>query len=203
MLSAIDREREIRRLVTSSIARDDTHAAELLDEMAAKRERADMVVLYSDVHPARELLNKHILDERPYNSSKILVATIPSGSMSQVIKAGAADRTLVLGKLTEFVVLPRGKPEVDDGGGEARLVAVVKGFPVEDKSGIFFSPFSAEAVHIRGGQTFDEKHNLFRIEFEPIGGDFVLGMFSAWAQHPLNDTISLALYMSRSKVIAF
>ena len=194
------REAEIRWLRASGLARDHDHAVEILDEMAEKQRRADLLIFYSAVHRARECFGEHIIDERPYRHTTILVATIPSGVMSQVIKVQDLKRTLAIGALKEFVHRPGDNKAVADE--DARLVAFVRDFPIRDRSGIFFSPFSAEAVHTTGGRTIDEKENLWRIEFEPIAGDYVLGMFNAWSQQLEKDTIALVLYISKSRVIA-
>lgn len=195
-----DRETVIRQLVASGIARYPDHAAKLLDEMAEKKRRADLFIFYSDFRRTREYFGKHMVDERPYNSATISVAAIPSGVMSQTNKAQGSNRTLVIGALKEFAPRPADDKAITDE--PAKLVALAKGLPFRNKSGIFFSPFSAEEVHARGGTTIDEKEDLFRIEFEPIAGDYVLGMFNAWSQQPEKETLSLLLYMSKSKVMS-
>jgi hypothetical protein len=82
-------------------------------------------------------------------------------------------------------------------------VAFVRKFPIQEKSGIFLSPFSAKAVHAKGKKTIDERENLLRIEFSPIGKNFVLGMFAAWEQQGFNERAALLLYIHRSQVTNF
>lgn len=199
MSSYEDRERAIRELIGSGLARDCEHAIQILDEMAQKAQRADMFIFYTDYHQVRACFGEHIIDERPYNNTTIRIATVPSGAISQVVKAQALRGTLAIGALKEFVSKPA------DGGAmadqDAELVAIVRDFPFRGKLGIFLSPYSAKAVHDRGGSTFDERRNLCRIEFQPIAGDYVLGMFSAWSQQPEKDDVSLVLYMPKSRVI--
>ena len=196
----LDREAEIRRLLGSGLACNRNHAVEILDKMEERKKLADLCIFFTDPHLVRASFGQYMVDERPYNSTTVRVATIPSGAMSQVMREQSSLGALAIGALKEFAPRPdSGVSGVDD---ETKLVAIIRNFPLEGKPGIFLSPYSAEATHAMGGQTFDERENLHRIEFEPIGGDFVLGMFHAWG-NALKGRAPLVLYMSRSYVMVF
>lgn len=187
------REREIRDMIYNGLAEDHTQAVEILAQAQQRRARADLYIFYRNAHLVRPHLGQYLVDEQPYCSSTVLLANVPSGVISQV----ASSETLALGALKEFV----DKDATLDQA--ASLVAFVRNFPFRGKSGIFFSPFSAEAVHARGHQTVDEREGLWRIEFQPIADDYVLGMFGAWHQQPEAEHIALVLYLHRSRVMAY
>lgn len=197
----MDREEaEIRSLVASGIADDNEHAYQILKAAEEQRRRANLYIFYADYRPVKVCLARHLIDEQPYGSN-VRLAAVPAGVIGQIRKVSGLANPLAIGKLREFV--PRsekGKPIADQ---ETRLVAFVRKFPIQEKSGIFLSPFSAKAVHARGKKTIDERENLLRIEFSPIGKNFVLGMFDAWEQQGFSERASLLLCIHRSQVTNF
>ena len=73
------------------------------------------------------------------------------------------------------------------------LVARVKK-PYEDKNGFFLTPYHHDDVRIEGKQLVDERENLYRVEFDPFIGNYVLGMFIAWDNFEFGKTKPLILY---------
>ena len=188
-----DDEREIARLLYSGLAVDREQAIRILEEAKERERLADTFIFYADVHRVRGCLAESLVDEQPYHHSQILMASVPCGALGRVTK----DRSLriAFGALKEFVAKD---VAIDQ---PASLVAFVKGFEFRGKSGIFLSPFSADAVHDHGGTTVDEQQNLWRVEFRPIGGDYVLGMFDAWHEQLASEGITLVLYIHKSRVM--
>lgn len=184
---------EIRKLVRSGVARDEEHAKQILVELEQKRQRADMILFYTDVTLVRSFFKGELIDERPYNFSNILVAGVPSGSLDKAAKKPQENRILALGRIMEFVS--------QEDRQDTKLVVWIKNIGYGGKEGIFLSSYSAENVHAKGKTTFDEKHNLYRIEFRPISEDFIFGIFHTWNQHPINQQASLILYIARARVI--
>jgi len=191
---------EIRSLVESGIAQDDEHASRILQETAQRRKRADLYIFYTDHLAVKACLGKQlVVNAKPYDDSNIRMASVPCGALGQIEKRPGTPRPFAIGALKELVPRRERRKEVADQ--EAMLVAFVRNFPVQDKSGVFLSPFSAEAVHARGKRTIDERENLLRVEFTPFSGDFILGMFSAWNLQTFGDSASLILWMPKSQTI--
>ncbi|MDP2736980.1 MAG: hypothetical protein Q8O59_04360 [bacterium] len=190
-------ESELMALIQNGIAQNLAQAMQILNELKAKKRRADMLIFYLDVNKVRPHFGKQLVDERLYNYSEVRVARISSGLMSKQKNGSFSNGSVVFGKLTEFVSRPKGKKGKQD----ARLVAYVREFPYQGKGGIFLSPYSAKTVHARGNTTIDERENLFRIEIKRIGGDFILGMFKAWKKQPISETTALALYLPKASAL--
>ena len=191
---------EVKSLIASGIATNEQHAERILKETSKRRERADLYIFYTNRHVVKTCLATRPVDERPYNGSNVRVATIPSGSMSRIGKLTGLTSSLAIGALKELV--PKAELAQEATGQGIKLVAFVRNFQIDGKLGVFLSSTSAEAIHAQGRKTLDEKENLLRVEFSPIGGDFVLGMFSAWSRQPFGDSVSLVLWMPRSQTIA-
>jgi len=185
------------QMVRGHVAADIAHAKSILAEMNERRRRADMKLFYSGdaADAVRYVLSDSLMDEGCYNGSAVRVASVPSGFVDKLRRQPQETwrgRRFATGRIMEFV---------SKDGEDARLVACVRNFPYEGKGGLFLSPYSAEIVHRKGRGTFDEQHGLYRIEYEPVAGDYVLGMFTRWGSHPINDQASLLLYIPRDRVL--
>ena len=183
---------EIQELVQSGLARNKGHAKKILDELVQQRRKADLVILYTDYSSVRANF-PDLKDEMPYNRSNVRVGQIRSGALGKTKKKPLGDKLLLFGQILEFV---------SQDGQEVKLVARIDNTIVQPGyNGIFLSPFSGQAVHQRGKQTFDDQHNLIRLEFKPVADDYILGMFQAWNCHPIFGNISLVLYIAKSRTI--
>ena len=186
---------EARQLVTDGIAEDVEQARKIIYDLEQKHKRADLRIFYQDFHLVREVFPE-LMDEKPYFGSNVRMASVPSGSIDRALKY-EGERKLALGKLTELVSKDRDITKLT----AIKLTAIIDNFQFDEKKGIFLSSFSQKAVHKRGSKTFDEIHNLYRIEFKRVLDDYVFGMFGAWNRHEVSNKASLVLYCSESKVL--
>ena len=189
-----EEEKEARQLVHGGIARDMAHATEILLRTQERRERSDLRILYMDTPLVRDTLPE-LMGEKPYNSSTIRIASVPSGSLDKVKKhlRAKSGKTLALGKIMELI--SEGNEE------NVRLGAEIRNLGYDDKPGIHLDPVSMEEMMKRGTTSFAERNGLYRIEIKSISEDYVFGMFAAWERHPINGDASLMLYISRSRVL--
>src|SRR3989344_1769001 len=97
-------------------------------------------------------------------------------------------------------------PKPDSDEDSSKLVALIEDFKYEGKDGIFLSSSSADEVHERGKKTFEDRYkeltgkDLYRIEFTPFHGDYIIGMFLGWGLHKISNNNSIILYIPKSKV---
>ena len=189
-------ETEAIHLVTGGVAQDIAEAREMLQQRYERKRKADVLFIYSDVVLRRQLASDRgikLLDEMSYNHSTNMTAFINGGYLSRLktMEEECKDKEPAFGKLAEFV---------SRDGQDAKLVSFVE-FPYEDKNRIYLSPYSIEFIRARGGMGRDERENMYRIEYSPINGDFPLGMFKAWQEHPVNDEAYLVLWIPKNKAI--
>lgn len=193
--TSIDFEREARRLFTAGLVNDLDAGIALLKEQQLRIQRADTVIIYHDVHNVKSQIPQAIYSaEQAYNGTNLRVAPIASGYLGKIMRAAKdMPRPLAMARVMEYI--PKSDRNV------ARLAARIDEFPFGGEKGVYLSPFSANEIHTKGKQTFDERMGFFRIEFKPIMGDYALGMFEAWNNHPINEKGSLVLCISRDRTI--
>ncbi|MDD2807357.1 MAG: hypothetical protein PHW95_02455 [Patescibacteria group bacterium] len=189
-----DRLTEMQALVNCGFARDAEHAARILDDLEANKKHADLLILYNQPGPVRHCFGSHLVGENPYRCTNVLSARVPSGALSQAIKASPA---MAFGALREFTSRVADDERFIDE--DARLGAFVWNFPKPNEC-LFCSPFSADCVHDRGSMTIDEREGYLRLEFQSVAGDDVLGIFHAWGQQSYGD-VPLVLYLSWNRVL--
>ena len=74
---------------------------------------------------------------------------------------------------------------------------------IDGKEGFLLTSFSQEKVRARGSTPFVDKSpkNLEAIEYQPIAGDHILGMFQAWGQHRFGNERHLVLWIPTKEVL--
>lgn len=174
-------------LVRTNIADNIEDGLNILKENKRKDDISDLLIFFKNISAARGLFPE-MHNEAVYDYSDIRTANVPSGRLEYVF----SQSQIALGALKEFA---------NDNECYSKLVCDIRNVKSQDTNGIFLSPFkgAVEKLAVQGKQTYDQKHNLFRVEFDPIDRDFVKGMFVVWDQQ-FGENIPLITYIHKSKV---
>jgi hypothetical protein len=195
---------EARELVLDGVARDIDEAQRRIAKEAAMRRLATTTIFYpnsqTDIALVRYVLvlnhggcvSSGLVDEKYYGEFA-RTARICPGILAKIKKYNASKpaRYIADGRLMELESKETG---------EVQIAAEVRNIGYDGKSGIFLGSENPDAVYARGKQTYDETHNLYRLQFQPYEGDYVLGMVDAWTRHPVNDAAVLVLHLDNSKI---
>ena len=186
---------DARILVDTGVATDMAEARRMLRKAKVGKPPLDAIIFYHNSNLVHVNFRIPPENRRLYanRASGLWTAQVSAGLLAKVKKMTIGDGHLVIGRLKQFK--SRDKKV-------AKLVAQINNPVIQPgHDGIFLSPYSALEVHERGGETHDERCNLVRMEFQPIDGDHIVGMFAAWKSW--GGSSSLVLYISVSKLLAY
>ncbi|MDD5291351.1 MAG: hypothetical protein PHZ04_04550 [Patescibacteria group bacterium] len=188
------RRKQARVMVKLGIASDTKEALARLKESENKRNKAGLVIFYTDTM-VKMCLGDKIIGERMC-WPEVRTAFIESGFISRLM--GRPDKSeFVVGKIIELV---------SKDGEWSQIFVVVEGFRIFSRNGIYFSTNSAERLRGEGKIPFNERYpekNLYRWEIDTPNSGIVPGIFSAWNRHPVASEFPLVLYIPKNKVIIF
>jgi hypothetical protein len=191
-------DRQAEELVKLGVFSSIGEAAEAVESSRRRRMAADIALFYTDYKLVRSAFEGELVSEELYALSDVRKAMVRSGVLVKAKKYNLGVKPpwkrLALGGLMELV--PKDMQS-------ARIAAWVRDFPYEHRGSIFLSPWDADDVRARGGKTFDDRHGAYRIEFRPLRGDYILGMFDAWEKHTIAEEAALALWIPKSKILQY
>ena len=189
MIETRDLRVEANRLVSGGVARDLEHARAIIRDLDERRERSDAVLFYVNpsVKNSFPIISQ---DEKVYNNTGIRIAQVPSGALNEDF----ASCNIALGRIIEYV--PRDSSD-------SFLAARINDFPHESFDGFYLTSFSSKVIRGTGRMTFEDRYlkdegvNLERVEFLPVNGNFLVGMFTEWGNRFGVDGSRLVLYIAR------
>jgi len=188
------RREQARVMVNLGIALDIEEALARLQESENKRNKAGLVIFYTDAM-VKTHLGERIITERMCGP-EVRTAFIESGFISRLMgRPGKSE--FVVGKIIELVSEDREWSQIS---------VVVEGFRIFSRNGIYFSTNSAERLRREGKIPFNERYpekNLYRWEIETPNSGIVPGIFSARNRHPVASEFPLVLYIPKDKVLMF
>ena len=120
------------------------------------------------------------------------MAPIPSGTLGEF--RGKHPEGIAFGRIFEHV--SQNEPRI------AVLKAQIDNYPYGDCKGIYLTPSSQDEIHARGGETYSKRYDLYRIEFQSVNADPILGMFNAWEGYDLGKQ-ALVLSIPKRHVLEF
>ena len=204
---------EIRRLVGSGLSLNAEDAAKVVN----KRKRLDGYVFYHQdaTSLVREAFEFDVFEEEIYSYSQLRASLTKLGRLGNARRYGSPNQNpnfsgkrLAITKLIELVpknhLIAEGFTEKRDGTNiqRAGYCKNLGGGGINGGNGFVLTPYSQAELRERGVATFTERspRRIEPIEYQPLAGDDIFGMFAAFNSHSFAEQRHLVLWGPRNIV---